>query len=141
MSPITPTTANFPQTAATFGNGHTGTLAANVAWWPDRALQVDLVLNAAGQPPQRWLIARDLLNAGLDAPAGLGDVSILPDLPADGCRVEIVLRDHRGIGNNLALVLPVAALRRFLTHTYRRVPAGAENYAFDMAELSGEATS
>ena len=112
----------------------------NVAlhWHPDRPLDVYLLVGHTGRR-QVWTVGRDLLIAGLDAPAGVGDVSIMPDLRSHDRRVELVLRGQRGIGHNAALSLPVDPLSRFLDRTRAVVPVGAETVAFDEARLTGDA--
>lgn len=67
-----------------------------------------------------WIFARRLLEEGLRAPAGAGDVRIWP------CgRARTVLEFHAPYG--VALVqFDRAALRRFLLRTYAVVGAGCE---------------
>ncbi|KUN89480.1 SsgD protein [Streptomyces bungoensis] len=70
-----------------------------------------------------WTFARALLEQGLRAPAGHGDVQIWPY-----DRTRTVLEFHSPCG--LALIqFPNSALRRFLLHTYAVVPPGQENVA------------
>lgn len=134
MTATTAETVTVPAAPCTSATGTTSQLTAALTWRPHQPLQVDLQLTHHRQT-SRWLLARDLLAAGLDAPAGEGDITVFPDLAADGRRVELVLRHSAGIGHNLAITLPVAAIRRWLDRTYQTVPAGAENYAFNPAEL------
>lgn len=61
-----------------------------------------------------WLLGRDLLMAGCDAPAGLGDVSVLPD-PVRPRLVELVLSTDSG---RACLRLSGTRLRAFLNCTY-----------------------
>jgi hypothetical protein len=67
-----------------------------------------------------WLVGRDLLAAGVHGPAGLGDVSVLPDLRSTAHR-ELVLSSPQG---RRAFRMPVAALVAFLdrTRTARALP-------------------
>jgi hypothetical protein len=60
-----------------------------------------------------WLIGRDLLADGVHGPAGLGDVSILPDLRSRAYR-ELVLSSPTG---RRGFRFPVAALVAFLDRT------------------------
>ncbi|MCX5206231.1 SsgA family sporulation/cell division regulator [Streptomyces sp. NBC_00237] len=71
--------------------------------------------------PVSWTFARELLNAGLRAPSGSGDVHIWP------CgRAQVVVELHSPDG--LALVqFDTAVLRRFLLRSYAIVPAGHED--------------
>ncbi|MFC8124018.1 SsgA family sporulation/cell division regulator [Streptomyces sp. NPDC057302] len=73
-----------------------------------------------------WIFARQLLEEGLDAPAGGGDVHIWP------CgRARTVLEFHAPKG--LALVqFDRAVLRRFLVRTYAVVRAGRESAGLDL---------
>ncbi|MFF4040072.1 SsgA family sporulation/cell division regulator [Streptomyces sp. NPDC001816] len=70
-----------------------------------------------------WTFARSLLDQGLRAPAGRGDVQIWPY-----GRTRTVLELHSPCGLAL-LQFPTSALRRFLLHTYTVVPAGQEDVA------------
>ncbi|GGJ30322.1 SsgA family sporulation/cell division regulator [Streptomyces brasiliensis] len=68
-----------------------------------------------------WTFARSLLDEGLDAPAGRGDVQIWP------CgRARTVLEFHSVCGLAL-LQFDTAALRRFLLRTYAVVAPGRED--------------
>ncbi|MEU8953592.1 SsgA family sporulation/cell division regulator [Streptomyces sp. NPDC048518] len=73
-----------------------------------------------------WIFARQLLEEGLSAPAGGGDVHIWP------CgRARTVLEFHAYQG--LALVqFDTMVLRRFLVRSYGVVPAGAEDESIDL---------
>ncbi|MGA4837939.1 SsgA family sporulation/cell division regulator [Streptomyces sp. G45] len=73
-----------------------------------------------------WVFARSLLEAGLGAPAGTGDVHIWP------CgRARTVLEFHAPDG--LALVqFDRAALRRFLLRSYAVVGADGEEAGLDL---------
>ncbi|WP_251091990.1 SsgA family sporulation/cell division regulator [Streptomyces sp. Caat 7-52] len=68
-----------------------------------------------------WTFARSLLDQGLRAPAGHGDVQIWPY-----GRTRTVLEFHSPHGMAL-LLFQAAALRRFLVSTYALVPCGQED--------------
>ncbi|MEU9479396.1 SsgA family sporulation/cell division regulator [Streptomyces sp. NPDC048191] len=70
-----------------------------------------------------WVFARSLLDQGLRAPAGHGDVQIWPY-----GRTRTVLEFHSPHGLAL-LQFPASALRRFLLRTYAVVGAGQEDVA------------
>ncbi|WP_330341694.1 SsgA family sporulation/cell division regulator [Streptomyces sp. NBC_00557] len=70
-----------------------------------------------------WVFARSLLDQGLRAPAGHGDVQIWPY-----GRTRTVLEFHSPHGLAL-LQFPSCALRRFLLRTYGAVGAGQEDLA------------
>ncbi|WP_406345646.1 SsgA family sporulation/cell division regulator [Streptomyces sp. NBC_00648] len=83
-----------------------------------------------------WVFARDLIDRGLRAPAGTGDVHVWP---LGRAQTMVELRSPDGLA---LLEFGTAALRRFLFHTYAAVSAEAENQDLDMdsalAELLGE---
>ncbi|MFF9771480.1 SsgA family sporulation/cell division regulator [Streptomyces sp. NPDC053086] len=68
-----------------------------------------------------WTFARSLLDQGLRAPAGHGDVQIWPY-----GRARTVLEFHSPHGVAL-LLFQAAALRRFLVRTYETVACGQED--------------
>jgi hypothetical protein len=74
---------------------------------------VALVFRPGAGSEVTWLVGRDLLAAGVAGPAGLGDVSILPDLHSSAHR-ELVLSSPSG---RRAFRFPVAALVAFLDRT------------------------
>ncbi|MEU9078909.1 SsgA family sporulation/cell division regulator [Kitasatospora sp. NPDC048538] len=82
-----------------------------------------------------WVFARQLLSAGLELPAGVGDVHVRP---ASGRRTMVELRAPEGT----ALIrFDTADLRRFLWHSRLLVPEGEEHLHLDadraLAELLG----
>ena len=80
----------------------------------------------------RWYFGRDLLAAGLDHPAGIGDVRILPV----GQTVGIVFNN----GTEMALVeAPRHVLTRFLRDIRLTVPDGTEHEWLDVDGLIAEA--
>ncbi|MFI7320935.1 SsgA family sporulation/cell division regulator [Streptomyces venezuelae] len=67
-----------------------------------------------------WIFARELLEEGMSAPAGSGDVHIWP---CGRARTVLEFHSHQG----LALVqFDKIVLRRFLVRSYAVVPAGGE---------------
>jgi hypothetical protein len=81
---------------------------------------VAVVFRPGGTTEVTWLIGRALLAAGVHGPAGLGDVSVLPDLRS-GAHRELVLSSPSG---RRGFRLPVAAVVAFLDRT-RDVTGGA----------------
>ncbi len=77
-----------------------------------------------------WLIGRELLaqglDAGIDAPAGLGDVQVWRD-----DEPEFVLLSLTGVEGNALLAASAESLQRFLDATARLVPLGAEGASMD----------
>ncbi|MFD6891066.1 SsgA family sporulation/cell division regulator [Streptomyces sp. NPDC059957] len=87
---------------------------------PDEPLAVRIVFPADLSPEgtdNEWVFPRALLEAGLQAPTGTGDVRVWP------CgRVQAVVEFHSPEG--VAVVqFDIAALRRFLRRTYAPAPA------------------
>ncbi|MEU7576408.1 SsgA family sporulation/cell division regulator [Streptomyces sp. NPDC041068] len=73
-----------------------------------------------------WIFGRQLLEDGLAAPAGSGDVHIWP---CGRARTVLEFHSHQG----LALVqFDKVALRRFLMRSYAVVPAGGEEEGLDL---------
>jgi hypothetical protein len=73
-----------------------------------------------------WVFGRDLLAAGLEQPAGDGDVHIRPFGPA-----ATMLEFHAAAGTALVR-LGTAPLRRFLRRSYVLVPERREHLQFDL---------
>ncbi|MFC8450752.1 SsgA family sporulation/cell division regulator [Kitasatospora sp. NPDC057223] len=82
-----------------------------------------------------WVFARQLLAAGLDGPAGIGDVHIRPALAA---RTVVELRAAEGVA---LLQFDCPELRRFLWRSFLVVAEGEEHQYLDadraLAELLG----
>ncbi|MBC9715236.1 SsgA family sporulation/cell division regulator [Streptomyces sp. TRM66268-LWL] len=76
--------------------------------------------------PATWTFARDLLEAGLRAPSGEGDVHVWP------CgRAQTILEFHSPDG--VALVqMDTTLLRRFLLRSYAMTAPGDESAALDL---------
>ncbi|MFF0450819.1 SsgA family sporulation/cell division regulator [Streptomyces sp. NPDC004609] len=73
-----------------------------------------------------WAFARTLLDAGLAAPSGTGDVHIRPCGPKT---TTVELRSPEGVA---LLRFGTARLRHFLLHSYATVPAELETRAIDI---------
>jgi hypothetical protein len=86
-----------------------------------------------GQDDVEWLFARQLLSAGLLAPAGEGDVRIWPG-PARSGTVYLELRSPNG---HAVFEAQRAALVDFVLRSYVVVPPGCESGYLDLdAELT-----
>jgi len=80
-----------------------------------------------------WFFGRELLAAGITAPAGQGDVRVWPARTADGDQLCLALSSPHG---NALLEADLATVRDFLARTWEIVPAGTEIAHIDMdAEL------
>ena len=82
-----------------------------------------------------WTFARDLLVAGLDEPAGLGDVRIRPDLSDDEDFLTLEIESPDGYAS---FELEVEDVRTFLDATLELVPLGEESAHFDVDGLIEE---
>nr|BFD91478.1 SsgA family sporulation/cell division regulator [Kitasatospora sp. Xyl93] len=82
-----------------------------------------------------WIFARQLLSAGVEVPAGVGDVHVRP---AAGRRTMVELRAPEGTA---LLRFDTADLRRFLWRSRLVVPEGEEHLHLDadraLAQLFG----
>ncbi|MFE6054622.1 SsgA family sporulation/cell division regulator [Kitasatospora sp. NPDC056446] len=82
-----------------------------------------------------WVFARRLLSAGIELPAGVGDVHVRPAL---GRRTMVELRAPEGTA---LLQFDTADLRRFLWRSRLLVPEGEEHLHLDadraLAQLLG----
>lgn len=76
-----------------------------------------------------WTFARSLLEKGLNAPAGDGDVQLWPGA-RDGSPV-LYLRTSSPHGS-ATFILPIAGTSDFLRRTYERVALGAESGFLDL---------
>lgn len=79
-----------------------------------------------------WVFARNLIDRGLRAPAGTGDVHVWP---LGRAQTMVELRSPDGLA---LLEFGTAALRRFLFHTYAAVSAEVENQDLDMDSALAE---
>ncbi|MEV5979561.1 SsgA family sporulation/cell division regulator [Streptomyces sp. NPDC052114] len=74
----------------------------------------------------RWTFARQLLQQGMDTPAGIGDVRIWP---CGRARTVLEFHSHQGLA---LLEFDRIVLRRFLVQSYAVVPAGGEIEGLDV---------
>jgi hypothetical protein len=71
-----------------------------------------------------WFMGRELLQAGLEDVAGIGDVCVHPGVDEHGrAVVHLELSSPDGAA---VLMMPARELEQFLADSYRSVPAGAE---------------
>jgi hypothetical protein len=78
------------------------------------------------EDPITWLVGRDLLRAGLDRPAGEGDVRLGPTAATD-----VVFLHLRAPGGEALMELARAALATFVAATEMVVPFGSELTVID----------
>src|ERR671928_1072496 len=77
-----------------------------------------------------WLVGRELLRAGLDRPAGDGDVRVWPA----SATADILFLHLRAPSGEALFELSRAALAAFLRGTEALVPAGGEGTVLDLDE-------
>jgi hypothetical protein len=112
--------------AHTRSGAHITLSDVTLTWAKPDPLRIELgITDHPSRKPTLWGFGRDLLADGLHNRAGLGDLTIAPS-PERTDSIEILLRDSRGIGRNLALLLPRLPVARFLHETTQVVPLGAE---------------
>jgi Streptomyces sporulation and cell division protein, SsgA len=89
------------------------TVRGLLRWTSTDPHTVALVFRPGTPAEVTWLVGRDLLAAGVRGPAGLGDVSVLPDLRS-GTHRELVLSSPQG---RRGFRFPVAPVVAFLDRT------------------------
>jgi hypothetical protein len=95
----------------------------------DDPFAVTLEIQTRGNHCVDWVLARELLVAGLSAPAGIGDVRLRPARLA-GCDVTLV--EIRSFDGHAVLELDRGLLRQFVEATFAVVPLGGESTFIDM---------
>jgi sporulation and cell division protein SsgA len=82
-----------------------------------------------------WTFARELLDQGMKAAAGLGDVRIVPIEPSLGQHFSIELESPDGYAR---LEGPVAPVKAWIAKTHEAVPAGSETALLDIDRFLDE---
>ncbi len=82
-----------------------------------------------------WTFARELLDQGMHAAAGLGDVRIAPIEGCMGLVFSLELESPEGYAR---LEGPVAPVKAWLDTTYEAMPAGSEAAVLDFSRLLEE---
>ena len=103
--------------------GRVGLVDAALTYDPEHPFAVTVVFRAVGESVP-WTFARELLEAGTDAPSGTGDVHVWPSIDGDA-RAVTVLELHSPDGSFVAHAR-TAQVRAFLDRTHALVPAGDE---------------
>jgi sporulation and cell division protein SsgA len=100
--------------------------------WSYRADDPFAVMMSIARPSGRWidwLMARDLIVAGLDAPAGIGDVQLTPFTDGEFDVLEVKIGDDEGFAS---LEFDRSLIERFLSATCDIVPVGTESTVIDV---------
>ncbi|MFD9867513.1 SsgA family sporulation/cell division regulator [Streptomyces niveus] len=77
----------------------------------------------------RWMVAREVLDQGLTAPAGIGDVKVTPIGPHWNRCLWI---DLQSLDGHARLEGPAASVKAWLAKTFEVVPAGRESEFVDI---------
>ncbi len=107
-------------------------LVASIDFRADDPYAVRMAFHVGTDEPVEWIFARELLAAGLEGPAGEGDVQVWPEDAYGSDILNIALSSPFGAARFAA---PLAAIADFLKSTYQIIPAGAET---DFIDVDGE---
>lgn len=95
----------------------------------DDPFAVTVEIQTRGNRFVDWVLARDLLVAGLSAPAGIGDVRVRPANMGDW---EVTLVEIRSLDGHAVLEVDRDLLAQFVQATIDAVPLGSESLAVDI---------
>jgi sporulation and cell division protein SsgA len=95
----------------------------------DDPFAVTLEIQTRGNRCVDWVLARELLVAGLSAPAGIGDVRVRPARLGEW---DLTLVEIRSFDGNAVLEVDRDLLRQFVEATIEAVPLGCESTVVDM---------
>jgi hypothetical protein len=98
-------------------------LVASLYYCADDPYAVKMAFHVGTDEPVEWIFARELLAAGLQDPAGEGDVQVWPEDSDAADVLNLVLSSPFGEARFEA---PLAATAEFLQSTYEIAPAGTE---------------
>jgi len=107
-------------------------LTASLCYRGDDPYAIRMSFHAGMDDPVEWLFARDLLAAGMQTPAGDGDVRVWPGPAQDQDVLNISLSSPFGQAHFEA---SLATLSEFLLRTFEVVPLGREG---DFIDIEGE---
>ncbi len=102
-------------------------LVASLDYCADDPYAIKMAFHVGADEPVEWIFGRELLAAGLRAPAGEGDVQVWPEDRSD--ILNIALSSPFGEAHFEA---PLSDTAEFLESTYGIVPAGAESDFIDV---------
>ncbi|MGH3795081.1 MAG: SsgA family sporulation/cell division regulator [Pseudonocardiaceae bacterium] len=95
----------------------------------DDPFAVTLVIQTRGDQCVDWVLARDLLVAGLTGPAGIGDVRVRPAQMAEW---DVALIEIRSPDGRAMLEVDRDLLQQFVDATVEVIPLGSESTFIDM---------
>jgi hypothetical protein len=102
---------------------------------PSDPFAVSLAIGVDCGEPVIWTFARDLLAAGVGAPAGEGDITVEPDVMDGFAGEERVLRITLATDCMATMLASTDRVVEFLVETFAVVPTGAE---LDRVDLDAE---
>lgn len=129
-----PRTITAPLTLVVSTGTGEAELDAELRYDPSDPFAVTLAIGTECGDPVIWTFARDLLSAGVTAPAGEGDITIEPD-HLDSDNSELMLRITLATDCLATMLTPAAAVVEFLVETFTVVPTGTE---LDRVDLDAE---
>jgi hypothetical protein len=113
-------------------------LVASLFYAADDPYAIRVAFHVGLDEPVEWIFARELLNAGLQAREGIGDVTVWPaPTSADGTPGPVLNVELSSPFGQAHFEAPVSEVSDFLRRTYQAVPEGAETDHVDVeAELT-----
>lgn len=98
-------------------------------YYTDDPFAVTVEIQTRGNRCVDWVLARDLLVAGLSAPAGIGDVRVRPATMGEW---DVTLVEIRSPDGHAVLEVDRDLLKQFVQATVDVVPLGSEGLAVDL---------
>jgi hypothetical protein len=130
-----PRTVTTPLSLVVSTNTGEAELDAELRYDPADPFAVSLAIGVECGEPVVWTFARDLLAAGVSAPAGEGDITVEPDPVAAMDENERMLRITLATDCLATMMTSSARVVEFLVETYALVPTGSE---LDRVDLDAE---
>jgi hypothetical protein len=129
-----PSTITTPLTLRVATGTGEAELSGELRYEPSDPFAVSLAIGVECGDPIIWTFARDLLSAGVTAPAGEGDITIEP-AGAEAGDEERVLRVTLATDCLATLLVSMDRVVEFLVETYALVPTGTE---LDRVDIDAE---
>jgi hypothetical protein len=99
-------------------------LVASLWYSTDDPYAIRMAFHVGTDEPVEWIFSRELLSAGMDGPAGDGDVHVWPGTDHGLGVLNVALSSPFGHAHFEA---PISAIADFLTRTFTVIPAGHES--------------
>ena len=108
-------------------------LVASLSYTCEDPYAIRVAFHVGLDEPVEWIFARELLNKGMDAREGHGDVKVWPTSEsADGSPALVLNIELASPFGRAHFEAPVAEISDFLQRTYRLVPEGRESEHVDV---------